>query len=736
MYDSVTLADYSVSLWDSMKFEILNAQEEELAEETLRVVCSIIQRSNDVERGDTSKASLSGFSKLVAKECVDRLKEPQHKQGKAAARILSAIAAISPGMYQEVTRTTLPNIVSQYQGSQNVEERTALLEALSRIIGAPPSQGQDEFQSSSSTSVLGPSSDLLGISIRMLSDNDDNATALKLEATKCLSLMCGIPNALEPSEIAVAAQQFNTILMKPFRNIDSDWRDAAVQGLRAVAKLNPNYIVDKTFPSLLPLVLKSGRTFDFENYCVNLECLANISLGEPYSGTLVRRLFGRIHDIIKEQERFEEAQALMSTINYILIKERESATSRTKAESYYQGVSDLLAIVANVALGARPPGPLNHPSVLLALGRLTLTVFQSLDGEEQGQCENEVYTLFSDSHTPIILGQPPDQELLEQRRNTIVLSTFLLAALKNAPNTIDTWKALLVELVQLSLAENAPFAEQGLAQHISLVVNKFFPADHLEAAALILYQLVDRSSETPTASVWTSFSIARALIWRNYEIEPIIDQLLRTVGSPAGGWEAARGFDLLFGPDEVLTRKNGAVIRQLWKQRAFSICLPAIATAVRGSQPKTKGNYLNALCNMIKYIGTSMLLPEMGTVTPLLLQALDLDEGDGKDATIRVLMTVIQEDPVVLEEYISSLVNRLLKVVANSRDNNAVKQPLMLTRSVLTRLLGRQDERPGPSQAATGQDEGYYGSAAAPYRRQRRDGGLGRSATTSQASSS
>ena len=187
-------------------------------------------------------------------------------------------------------------------------------------------------------------------------------------------------------------------------------------------------------------------------------------------------------------------------------------------------------------------------------------------------------------------------------------------------------------------------------------------------AALIFAEL---RAQLHGNSIRIMFALARALLWRLYEVHSILDQLLTLVENPAMGLEAARGFELLFAPDEIVSESNGAQIKPFAKQRIFGLCLPIIASKVRGAQP-SKENYLFALSGMLKHIDSSLLVSEADVLLPPLLQILDLDFADAKNSAIQVIMAILQDDTATVEEHALSLVNRLLKLAVDGQNSEVV----------------------------------------------------------------
>ena len=241
---------------------------------------------------------------------------------------------------------------------------------------------------------------------------------------------------------------------------------------------------------------------------------------------------------------------------------------------------------------------------------------------------------------------------------------------------------LLKDVVQLSMKESSPVIKHSLLQQTALLVNKFLRNDQIRFATGILWRPSSGLLDTATFSedvIRPAFWIAKALVLRHANIDEVLKRLLDLLTNTTHGTIAARGFGLLLAPDEILSKENGAIIRLLAKQKVFNICVPAIASSFRDADLTVKSNYLIALSGILHYISTDILMPEIETLLPLLLQSLDLDDQVVKAATIETLTTVSQESPSAVEGHISSLVGRLLKAAADPKANLPVP-PLLRSR--------------------------------------------------------
>ncbi len=219
-----------------------------------------------------------------------------------------------------------------------------------------------------------------------------------------------------------------------------------------------------------------------------------------------------------------------------------------------------------------------------------------------------------------------------------------------------------------------PLVRQAILRQIGLLTNKFLLPQDTVAVLGILKNLILGLSETKSApenAVRVVFWVAKGLVLRLAHTSEILERLLNLLPVSEFGIASARGFGLLLAPDEVLSKENGAKIRLLARQKVFNICVPNIVNKFRTANPATKSNYLIALSGILKHMPTEVVMPEIDTILPLLLQSLDLEDSDVKAATIHTLTVVSQESPNAVEGHLGSMVSRLLKRVTNPKANSA-----------------------------------------------------------------
>ncbi|KAK4936229.1 hypothetical protein LTR28_010205, partial [Elasticomyces elasticus] len=120
---------YSVTLWDALKFEILNLQEEDLAEQALEVLSAIAR-----QLATNTSGSLNAYLKPIIKESNEHIEDAPTKQSQAAGRILKSISKSSPQVCDLIIKGILPNLFMLFQASESIAKRRGLIEVLNEIV--------------------------------------------------------------------------------------------------------------------------------------------------------------------------------------------------------------------------------------------------------------------------------------------------------------------------------------------------------------------------------------------------------------------------------------------------------------------------------------------------------------------------------------------------------------------------------------------------------------------------
>lgn len=245
----------------------------------------------------------------------------------------------------------------------------------------------------------------------------------------------------------------------------------------------------------------------------------------------------------------------------------------------------------------------------------------------------------------------------------------------------DDVLVLFDQLIDWSMRESDAPTRTALVVQIALLTNKWLlPRYHsnLLDAVKELRQILDTGTQTSqdlsplTAAdianncLRTLFYLCKAAILRmDPSSTTLLDHTLSLLAHPRHGPSTARGFSILAAPDEILIVENFVVIRLLHKQRLFSYCIPLIAEHFQKASKEQKSNYLVALAGLLQHMPTEVIMPQLDSLLPLLLQSIDLPDPDVKFASLHVMMVTLVESPKSVEGHISGLINRLIRCLAS-----------------------------------------------------------------------
>jgi DNA repair/transcription protein MET18/MMS19 len=421
------MSNYSITLWDSLKFEILNAQEEDLAEEALVALRNIALRLGSGLTSIDPKTPLATYLKPVTKECNEQLQEPQHKQAKPAGQILKTLGSSSTVAFVLIVKAILPPLLTLYQDADSIAKQKALLEFLQQLLHAAlhSYSTKPTISDAGIANPLEPFKDrLFEMFSQALMSTSKEEVSFRVIALRCLQSLCCLRKYLEDNEIGMAVQYFDEIVLSN----DGDGRDllknAAIEALVEVSKIKPGLIMDITFPAFmarLPDTCLEGDT----KYLVTLEGLARVSVEKATSDTLVRRLFNRLDAVLPNPGILSYPQAILSTLHYVL--GRRDLTADANLTSYFERVVGLIKRTAIQSSDATTTMTvLENPLTMVYLGRLACLIVRALDSHKQTSVCRQVYTLFCEEEefTPVLLD---DRKITEGQTHTLILSTFLLA---------------------------------------------------------------------------------------------------------------------------------------------------------------------------------------------------------------------------------------------------------------------------------------------------------------------
>ncbi|KAL3478984.1 ARM repeat-containing protein [Aspergillus californicus] len=694
-YNPDTVSTYSITIWETLKFEILNAQEEFLSDLSLQALRDIALRLSEGVTQISDELPLAQYLRPITKECNEQLREPQQKQAKPAQQILKSVSEASAASFSIVVQVVVAPLLTLYQGADGITKQRALLETLTilfesaiTVFGEWSSRTPEISAENPLLEFKDQFSEIFG---QALMGTIKEEVSFRVSALRGFLRLSTVRDYFHDSEIGLFVQYLNEIILKEESVGRDELKKEAIAALAQISKHQPRLIMDITFPAFVATLPDSDDGTD-ATYLPTLESLAQISVEKAIFETLIRRLLNKLSILLQKEQPGSAAypHAILLTIFYVM--NQRKLEEDPGLEMYYDKIVVAMCRgAAAAASGKATNNILGDPAVLDILGKLCNLIVRALSRAKQDEVAKNIYTLFASSgeFQPI----PFAQSVSEDHKRTMILSTYLLAGLPadsalphSSPNTSD----LLSDVVKRSVDGTESATQLAILRHIALLVNKFLPKPDLSIATDLLDSLftsVTTSSGTETEPIKTIFWLSKALILRLApSTTKILNSLLSLLSSPSEttSTTASRGFAILLKDDDILSQLNGANIRLLSRQRVFTTLIPLISAKIReinitssdttSTQNETvsahiKPAHLTALSGILSTISPTLVMPELPTLLPLLLQSLDLQNADHtsqavRAATLQTLSVIIRENGVtVIEEcgHVQSLVSRLLK---------------------------------------------------------------------------
>lgn len=675
-YGPRTISTYSITLWDALKFEILNVQEEDLAQEALTGLAAIAKTLSQSGSGP-----LNAYLKPIIKECNEHLEDAPTKQSQAAARILHSIADVSSDVTNILLAGVLPTLFLLFQTADTMAKRRGLLEVLAQLIRA----NIDVYGDWRS---IGPAGDQAGSNA--LAQFRDQAMEVMLSGLEtapskevsfrlvCLDGLLQLSKArqlLSDEDIGRIIQLLHAIVIHEEPYGKNEVKEAAINGVVEIAHQKPQVVVEKAFPAFLAQ-LPDSDTQDSRNYLPTLEAFAKLASEEKVFDTVVLRLKNKFTTAVHQGASQSYIIALLSALLYALNKGESKLSHSAEISTYYKDIA--LPLLQRASISETSHAVFDNETSLDLIGRICNLIIRSQPTEQQNAIATELYALFRD--TPKNELPPFSANSASATHKTMIVSTHLLASFRK-----ETTLPCELQLLITSLAE---YAQQSFLstsvrsaslRQMSLVINKYYSAAALKTCMDPLISNFDlfNSEKLDPPRIRVIFACLKGIVLRSSPVlSTLYPTLLSLLSHPQYGNTVAYGFTTLLQPDELLTKANHCQISGLHKQKSFALLIPAITQAFREANAETKPNYLIALSGTLRWMPFDIVVEEVDQLVTLLLQSLDLKGVDVvKEAAIETLKSTLVEKPEALEEHTSSLITRLLASGTGGKDKGVVNPP-------------------------------------------------------------
>lgn len=679
-YEQKTINLYSVTLWDALKFEVLAAQEEDLAVEALKTLGLIATSFSTGLEGP-----LNAYLRPIIKECNEHLEDAPTKQSQSAGRILHAVASASPVVADRIARGVLPTLFDLFRSSNSISKRRGLLEVLNQITQAfIDSQALgDKVIIEGLKTYSGESLEAL---LRALINAPKAEVSFRLVSLTGLVHLTTIRGLLSETEVDRCVDAVTDIVLHERIEGHGDIQPQAIDTLIKLAHTVPSVVRERTMPGFM---VELPEVPSDSSYTPTLEALAKLSSEREIFDTVVLRLKNKLNGARQQGAPRSYQQALLLALLYAFTRGsplREDGIVRSAYFTDY--VEPLLSRIQQT------PVPDWDAAELDVVGRLCNTLLRP----QSSHFQSAIYNTTMQWLSPTVEEGDGPQGII---REIAPLSLQYYAAVR--PEVVEAQDILNLLMVQTKVVResSSPDSSTGvLLRHITLLINKFLDpkAMHgvLREAGLDVEVLLDDSPNPQQISL--AFAVIKALLVQGKTsslTSAYLQLLLRLL--PTMERSSARLFSQLLAPDDVLSKENHCAISGLYKQRTFNQLVPPIVESIRTADHTSKPNYLLAISGVVRGLPYSILEPSIYTLIPPLLQTLDLaspQDQDVKASTLEIFEAVLMHDSALIAEHAASLITRLLNATSAPTNRADVRARALQGLALVPRQLKRETVLP------------------------------------------
>lgn len=693
-YGAATINLYSITLWDALKFEILNAQEDDLTEEALTALEGIARQLSTSPHPD----ALETYIKPIAKECNEHLEDTPTKQSAASARILKSVSVGSREACNSISELVLPQVFAFYRSSDSLPRRRGLLEVFNALLQANLTMfGQwrkkgniaEDGTATAAPVTLKPTPN----SLSAFNETAARALTVALTATpakevsfrllvlEILTTLATIRQILDDTAIAQVIRTLDDIVIKEESFGRDELKAAAIDALVEMAHQKPQLLIESAFPDFMAQLPDTDVGYD-KPYVPVLEAFAKLGAEAQVFKTIIVRLKNKFYAAARQNASTRYLVHILSAMLYAFTKGSPSLGDASIFGGYYQDiVIPLLKDTRTLDGGLRAFRNVQQDTVLDLIGRICNAIVRTQQWVAQTEICRNVYTLFQPaeltSKAPFTTTQSP----LDPGFQDMLISTHLLASLQREArphtNIADLLSATVKFASDISIP---PTIKSAAVDQVALLVSKFIATTESEVLLSAVSSLIPSASPDyiNPQHINIAFSILHAAILRTHRTVPTLLQsrFLPLLTSTAHGPLAAHHFSTLLAPSPLLTKENHCQIFNLHKQRLFALTVPTLITTFRNQSttPEAKRNVLIALSGLLYYIPYDLLRAqksELENLVPLLLQSLTLSSSDANDDAFSVRQRAItlverivldEQSRDVLASHVQSLTTRLLDI--------------------------------------------------------------------------
>ncbi|KAI6041215.1 ARM repeat-containing protein [Pisolithus marmoratus] len=750
VYGPSVAHEFGPKIWSALKLEIFqpaDAATEKAALNTLQAFVRVLQ-SSPVVTDEGQPDSMDDFVQTVCGDCLDAIGDPEKPQAKAGMKILCSFISIARMLFQyfshrvlQLTDTGVENLTSYaiaqaaeklvtiFHDPMEVSNRPSVIALLTDLLNslAPPEDlptpDKRVVTASSSTSfsqdLLTPSKDaVLGLLTVGL-----KAPSARVPSLHGLAALIRVPSAVTKDELGYIVFEVSEFVGKEPDEAEDSTSDILPPLFLALPDRAPprDAHSQRAAYRRAPSALSQLRTHPepFETFVIRLTTKLDL-LSSPLPSASANAPSTDGLDAKEMEPVAAYAHAILTALGNTLSAKVSKSRPDADVPKYINTLLPHLFRLCIEAAVVHDQRVFAGIRLLHAVARVTTLLVEASPTTSQNTFFDSLVSAYLDGRVKSITGaefafsseefKPMDAGASTRQRNTVLLYAAAHVPMRGDVSldasrlsgrlaNLVTWCSydsctasqreaaldILASLVNRHADDIADFLSYQLNDYWSKVVyNRTIPAsDRRNVVALWASALLVRSH--PSAMAFTD------------KLFILIDD------GDEVGWEAAHALGMLATKDEVLTKRNHAIVKILYAQKYLDAVVPRILEAIQtvtGSSRETA--YLVALASVLNAVPKALYLSQMIKLMPLVIRGLILEDPALRVDIINILTNTVDaasDEGSSLTTYASTLVLVMLKnsMVADMPDPVSVcllsGDKLVLLTEVEYTIIGLQRVR-------------------------------------------
>ncbi len=288
------MSKWSTKLWDSLKFEIWNGENDDFINASLGVIKAI---GTSLSAGPYDltdhKDALGVYVLTAATECSSRLHDSKKKYALPSGKILNYISTSSPYAFFLVVKTVLPTLLVIWQDLKLDSEKKMILSVINGIIAARVEQEKQDGRTTEETSE-GSKEDLAflkqtnpkmenafqefrntlvelysSVVLDMKQSTPPKDISYGIPAIQGLSLLFQIPHYLSEVDMAMVAQLLNSMASRTEPDIHTE----ILTALQQISAYEPQIFREITLPNFIENLFENSPHEQAQDHEIEMSLL-------------------------------------------------------------------------------------------------------------------------------------------------------------------------------------------------------------------------------------------------------------------------------------------------------------------------------------------------------------------------------------------------------------------------------------------------------------------------------